>query len=70
MTLDDLIKQAQTSGASDLHLEAGLPAATRVRGTLRTFGEPLGGQNLLDMARHVIGTEHWPHFLERRSFDC
>jgi len=69
MTLDDLIKQAQTSGASDLHLEAGLPAATRVRGTLRTFGEPLGGQNLLDMARHVIGTEHWPHFLERRSFD-
>src|SRR6267142_6754575 len=69
MTLDDLIKQAQTSGASDLHLEAGLPAATRVRGTLRTFGEPLGGQNLLDMARHVIGTEHWPQFLERRSAD-
>jgi twitching motility protein PilT len=69
MKLDDLIKQAQTSGARDLHLEAGLPAALRVRGALRTFGEPLGGQNLLEMARHVIGNEGWAHFLERRSFD-
>src|SRR3954465_2600124 len=69
MKLDDLIKQAQSSGASDLHLEAGLPAALRVRGALRTFGKPLGGQSLLEMARHVIGTEGWAHFLDRRSFD-
>lgn len=69
MALDTLIGLALNSGASDLHLEAGLPAALRVRGTLRTVGEPLSGALLLEMARSVIGEEQWPRFLERRSFD-
>ena len=69
MKLDSLISMARTNGASDLHLEPGLPAAIRVRGTLRTSGEPLQPRDLLEMAREVIGTEQWPHFLERRSHD-
>jgi twitching motility protein PilT len=51
MDLDALIQTAATNGASDLHLEAGLPAAIRIRGTLRTIGEPLPARPLLDTAR-------------------
>ena len=57
MDLDSLVNLAATNGASDLHLEAGLPAAIRIRGTLRTSGEPLPGNLLLEMARRVIGDE-------------
>ena len=69
MDLDSLIANARTNGASDLHLEAGLPAAFRIRGTLRTTGEPIPGKTLLDFARHLLGHEQWPVFLERRSYD-
>ena len=69
MTLDSLIVAAQRQGASDLHLEPGLPAALRVRGALRTVGEPLAGNTLLELAREAIGAEIWPHFVERRSAD-
>jgi len=69
MDLESLVSVAQTNGASDLHLESGLPAALRVRGSLRTVGEPIPSKTMLEMARHVLGDEHWQHFLERRSFD-
>src|SRR5947208_2354861 len=69
MDLDTLIANANTNGASDLHLEAGLPAALRIRGTLRTTGEPIPGKTLLEFARHLLGDEQWPVFLERRSYD-
>lgn len=69
MDLESLIGSAAAAAASDLHLEPGLPAALRVRGSLRTTGEPLSPPLLLDLARSVIGEENWPRFLERRSFD-
>jgi twitching motility protein PilT len=69
MDLEALVILADSNGASDLHLEAGLPAAVRVRGTLRTVGEPVPPKELLDMARKVLGEEQWSQFLERRSFD-
>jgi twitching motility protein PilT len=69
MTLDSLIAAANQQGASDLHLEPGLPAAARVRGTLRIVGEPIPGKALIELARDVIGTDAWPHFVERRSAD-
>jgi twitching motility protein PilT len=69
MNLESLIATARQQGASDLHLEAGLPAAMRIRGTLRTAGEPVPSQTLLGMAREVIGETHWQNFLERRSAD-
>ena len=70
MDLDSLVNLAATNGASDLHLEAGLSAALRIRGTLRTTGEPLPANLLLDMARQVTGEEDWPRFLEQKSYDC
>src|SRR6266853_3065933 len=69
MDLESMIGLAQTNGASDLHLESGLPAALRIRGTLRTQGDPIPAKLLLELARGLIGEEQWPHFLERRSFD-
>lgn len=69
MDLDSLVSSAQSNGASDLHLEAGLPVALRVRGALRTAGEPLPAKQLLEMAHQLIGEEQWPRFLERRSYD-
>src|ERR1051326_3500283 len=69
MDLESLVTQAQSNGASDLHLEAGLPAALRIRGTLRTTGEPVSAKVLLEMARAIIGEEDWGRFLERRSMD-
>ena len=51
MELESLIESAAANGASDLHLEAGMPAALRVRGTLRVAGEPIAPKLLLEMAR-------------------
>ena len=69
MTLESLIATAQENGASDLHLEPGLPAAIRVRGALHTLGEPQAAKPLMEFARSLIPNEQWPHFLEQRSFD-
>src|SRR6516225_3382536 len=68
MDLETLIASAKQQGASDLHLESGLPAALRIRGTLRTAGEPIAPQVLSGFAREILG-EHWQQFLERRSAD-
>lgn len=69
MDLETLVGSAASNGASDLHLESGLPAAVRVRGALRTSGEPIPAKQLLEMAQAIIGDQLWPQFLERRSFD-
>lgn len=68
MNLESLIAAAQHQGASDLHLEAGLPAALRIRGSLRTVGEPIAPQALSGFARELLG-DQWPQFLERHSAD-
>ena len=69
MDLESLVSLAVRSGASDLHLEGGLPAAIRVRGALRTVGDPLPPKALFEMAHLVIGEEQWPRFLEQHSHD-
>src|SRR5262249_16390685 len=69
MDLEALVRMAAANGASDLHLEAGLAPALRVRGTLRASGDPFPAPLLLEMARATIGETQWPRFLERRSFD-
>jgi len=69
MELELLIESAAGRGASDLHLEAGMPAALRVRGALQISGEPVPPKSLSETARRLIGEGQWPVFLERRSFD-
>jgi twitching motility protein PilT len=69
MNLRELIALGKREGASDLHLEPGLSAVLRVRGSLQPTGEPLEASALLEWARDLIGAGRWPEFLERRSFD-
>jgi twitching motility protein PilT len=69
VNLHALIGLAKNEGASDLHLEPGLSAVIRVRGCLRSVGEPCGATELLDCAREMIGPDDWPRFLTQRSFD-
>ncbi len=68
-TLESLVRLAYQQGASDLHLEPGLPLALRIRGALRTSGEPVSAKPLLAMAQDLIGPDQWARLLERRSFD-
>ncbi|MGD0743999.1 MAG: PilT/PilU family type 4a pilus ATPase [Verrucomicrobiota bacterium] len=69
MELDSLIESAASGGASDLHLEPGMPAALRFRGALRVTGDPIAPRSLAEFARGLLGEEQWPVFVERRSFD-
>ncbi|MEW5851685.1 MAG: PilT/PilU family type 4a pilus ATPase [Myxococcota bacterium] len=69
MQLDTLITLAREHGASDLHLEGGLPAALRVRGSLKTVGEAIPAATLSAMARELVGEAHWGELRERRSLD-
>jgi len=69
MSLRSLVGMAKTEGASDLHVEPGLAPVLRVRGQLRSVGEPVAPALTVEWAREIIGPEDWPHFQERRSFD-
>ena len=69
MNLELLIDKAQEEGASDIHLEPGLPVALRVRGVLKTGGEPQSAGAILAEAQRLVGENRWPEFLSRRSFD-
>jgi twitching motility protein PilT len=69
MTLDGFIAAAKAQGASDLHLEPGLPPAFRVDGALKVEGDPVSAKALVEAARELIGEEQWSAFLDRRSFD-
>ena len=67
-TLEALVQAAREAGASDLHLEAGLPPTMRVRGDLKAAGPPASAAALLDMARALIDAD-WPDFLRQHSAD-
>src|SRR5512146_3257452 len=69
MTLEPIIEAARAAGASDVHLEPGLPATLRVRGQLRTLGEPVPSERLLEMAKEIVDGDAWASFVERRSAD-
>lgn len=69
MRLEDCVSMAREKGASDLHLEPGLPLTLRIRGVLHGVGLPLTNEPLQEVARELLGAEHWPEFLRRRSFD-
>ena len=69
MDIELLIAAAREEGASDVHLEPGLPAAFRVRGSLRSQGAPVDARELERVARELAGENHWPEFLARQSYD-
>ena len=69
MELEAIIRRAREQGASDIHLEGGMPMALRVRGALKLVGEPVPPAALTALAREVVGEDGWAEFLERCSHD-
>jgi twitching motility protein PilT len=69
MTLDSLVAMAREQGASDLHLEGGLPPTLRVRGVLRPAGEPIPASDVAAMARRLLDEGQWEDLGARRSAD-
>lgn len=70
MYLEDLVAAAVGRGASDLHLEPGLPPAMRVHGTLVSDGPPAPAEGLFAAARGLIPASEWDAFLSRKSYDA
>lgn len=70
MRLETLVHTAQERGASDVHLEGGMPMVLRVRGDLRTVGEPVSPGALTALARSIVGEDEWSAFVERGSHDA
>lgn len=69
MSIDSWIQTAREQGASDLHLEGGLPMGLRVRGQLRLQGAPIAAAALATAVRTLLTEEQWAVFLHRQSFD-
>ncbi|WP_224370255.1 type IV pilus twitching motility protein PilT [Hyalangium versicolor] len=69
MGIESIIRVAREQGASDVHLEGGMPMALRVRGELRLVGEPVPASSLTALARELLGDSGWDEFLERCSHD-
>lgn len=67
--LTALVEAAYAAGASDLHLEPGLPPAFRVDGRLLIQQGPVPASELKAMAREVAGSQGWTGFLRDRSLD-
>jgi len=67
--LEPIIAKARKLGASDVHLEPGLPVALRIRGRLNTIGEPAAGGRIMSAAKKLLGQDGWAGFLQRRSAD-
>jgi twitching motility protein PilT len=68
-TLDALVLHALQLGASDLHLEPGLPATLRIQGQLRPGEQSLSAAELEGMVRGLLRDEAWDRLLQRRSAD-
>ena len=69
MDIEAAVLSAARAGASDLHLEAGLPATLRVDGSLRRVGAPLSGAALRAALSTLLGPDAWQAFRVRGSAD-
>jgi twitching motility protein PilT len=67
MSIETWVREAYQAGASDLHLEPGLPRAYRVDGKLRFVGQPIQPADIHSVAQDLV--PDWRAFLERRSAD-
>jgi twitching motility protein PilT len=69
LKLNDIVLIAKDRRASDVHLEAGLPATFRINSNLLMDGKPTSNEDLSSMAQDLVGEAKWPVFVERGSMD-
>jgi twitching motility protein PilT len=68
MSLERYVTLARDAGASDLHLEGGMPPGLRVHGELKLSGEAVPASTLTALARDTLG-DQWSAFVDRGSAD-
>lgn len=64
-----LVALAHEHGASDLHLQPGLPATVRVNGELHPVGESLSAADLAALTEQAVGEAGRAQLVARRSAD-
>src|SRR6185295_14138400 len=69
-TIQQLLEEANSRGASDLHLSAGEPPAVRVHGDLsRLEGTPLAPAQVLELIHSIMTDAQRDHFAEQHECD-
>jgi twitching motility protein PilT len=69
MSFKEWVAKARALGASDVHVECDAPVVVRVRGELKVLVERAPGDEVVRMARELLGTEAWDQLLARDSAD-
>ena len=68
--IDSLLKTMLDKGGSDLHLTVGLPAKSRISGSLQVIGEkPLTAQDMEALLKEICPEKRWKEFLEKKDLD-
>src|SRR5690348_9974435 len=69
MTMHEWIAAGARRSASDLHIEADTPPVMRIRGELVTVGEAVPAEQVIRIARELLGEHRWDEFMTRGSAD-
>ncbi|MGH7898138.1 MAG: type IV pilus twitching motility protein PilT [Candidatus Binatia bacterium] len=69
MILEPMVAAARSRGASDLHIEPGLPPMIRLEGRLEPAGAPIDRAGVAEIARELLDESEWRQLEQRRSFD-
>jgi len=68
--IDQLLRTMLEKGGSDLHLTVGLPAKSRISGSLQTIGDkPLQAIEMDRLLKEICPDKRWSEFLERNDLD-
>ncbi|PDO10602.1 MAG: type IV pili twitching motility protein PilT [Candidatus Reconcilbacillus cellulovorans] len=70
LSVKELLAAAFESGASDLHISAGIEPLLRLHGRLERIGtRPLTAEDTLRMAKEVMSEEQFQQFLRKGEYD-
>jgi twitching motility protein PilT len=68
--IDSLLRTMLDKGGSDLHLTIGLPAKSRISGSLHPIGDhPLVAAEMEGLLKEICPPKRWTEFLERHDLD-
>ncbi len=65
----NFVSLAHGRGASDLHLEPGLPATIRITTGLNGISKSISPEQTLAIGKELLGDQHWAAFLHQGSAD-
>ena len=70
MSVDAYLQSLVTEGVSDIHFKEGCPPLRRIYGTMyATNADAMTAKHTEELARHILGQNHWERFLEANEID-